>query len=82
MRNQLDNVRLGRLTQLCALSVCLGVLFSTGCADRSTEKPGGDQQKPGYVSRQMLGNEWPLTVDEGVVGCDGSALTFTTGGST
>lgn len=29
---------------------------------------------PGYVSREMLGDEWPLTVEEGTLRCDGPAV--------
>lgn len=29
---------------------------------------------PGYVSREMLGDEWPLTVEDGTLRCDGPAV--------
>lgn len=46
-----------------------------------TQRPAAPP--PGYVSRAILGDDWPLTVDEGVLTCTGSgglgAVTFTTG---
>lgn len=42
-------------------------------------------QPAGYVSRAMLGDDWPLMVDEGVLACAGSggvgAVTFSSGGT-
>ncbi len=34
------------------------------------------------LSRRQYGAKWPLTVEEGVVLCDGCAITFRTGGRT
>ncbi len=34
----------------------------------------------GYVSRSQLGKDWPLTVEDGVLGCNASSATITTGG--
>lgn len=51
-------------------------------------RPAGDRRRvrpapPGYVSREMLGDDWPLTVEDGVLDCSGAqAVTFTTGGGT
>lgn len=39
--------------------------------------------EPGYVSRAMLGDAWPLTVEEGTLACSGlGAVTFNAGGMT
>lgn len=40
----------------------------------------------GFISREMLGDEWPFTVESGVLACEGSggagAVTFTADGTT
>lgn len=36
----------------------------------------------GFVSRSTLGERWPLTVESGTLHCEGSAVTFVTGGTT
>lgn len=36
---------------------------------------------PGYVSRDLLGDAWPLTVDDGVLACRDQAVVFTSGGT-
>lgn len=44
---------------------------------------GGDSPgyPPGYVTRSMLGDAWPLTVEEGVLRCEPpGAIIFETGG--
>ncbi|MFD4672379.1 DUF2511 domain-containing protein [Lentzea sp. NPDC058450] len=38
-------------------------------------------REPGEVRREDFGEKWPLTVDSGVVRCQGGAVTFTTNGS-
>lgn len=43
---------------------------ATSTSDEQAAEPAPE---PGYVSREMLGDEWPLTVDEGVLRCDGPA---------
>lgn len=36
---------------------------------------------PGYVSRTTVGEEWPLSVEDGVLACDAARrVTFTSGG--
>lgn len=53
-----------------------------------TQPPPSHPQ--GYVSREILGDEWPLTVDDGVLGCElvqvsdasYASVTFTSGGIT
>lgn len=38
---------------------------------------------PGYVSRSMLGDDWPFTCEDGVIGCaDSDCVVFTTNGVT
>ncbi len=44
--------------------------------------PSGPTPTPaGYVSRAMLGDEWPLTVEDGVLRCEGSAVIIRVGGT-
>ncbi len=58
---------------LLVLSVLAG-LGLVGCGGSSSER---------HVSRTDYGSDWPLTVDEGTLGCWGpSAVTFTTGDGT
>lgn len=48
-----------------------------------TQRPAAPP--PGYVSRAVLGDDWPLTVEDGTLACAGSdglgAVTFTTNGT-
>jgi Protein of unknown function (DUF2511) len=47
---------------------------STGSAPRATPEPGA-------ISRQELGEAWPLTVDDGILECHGAGeVTFSTNG--
>lgn len=32
-----------------------------------------------YISRDVMGDDWPFTVDDGSVACEGGAVTFTSG---
>jgi uncharacterized protein DUF2511 len=42
--------------------------------------PGGNQRQ---VTRAEFGNDWPLTVESGLLACEGSdSITFETGGKT
>lgn len=74
------NVRLYALLGI-ALIALLAVLFF---GDRLF---GGaaPAQPAGYVSRAMLGDQWPLTVEDGTLACTGSggsgAVTFTANGT-
>lgn len=44
---------------------------------------GAEATEPdGTITREMLGDEWPFTVDGGVVACDGDGVTFTADGVT
>ncbi len=46
-----------------------------------TAAPEATETPEGYISRAELGEDWPLTVDDGVLKCDdASRVTFTTGG--
>jgi hypothetical protein len=58
----------------------LVLLLVTACGGTDDEPDGTP------ISRDDVGESWPLVVDEGVLGCDGSggvgAATFTTGGTT
>lgn len=49
-----------------------------------TDTPGPTLAPPGYVSREMIGDGWPLTIENGILACDGSrgvgAVIFRTGG--
>lgn len=53
-------------------------------APEDTEAP--ESAPPGMVSRESMGDEWPLTVDSGVLACDGKdgfgSVTFTVDGTT
>jgi hypothetical protein len=33
------------------------------------------------ITKQELGNSWPFTVDEGIIGCENSAIYFETNGT-
>jgi hypothetical protein len=61
--------------------LALGV---AACGD-SSDSSGSDEPE-GHVSAADFGKRWPLTVDEGVLACDGSngtgAVTFETDGKT
>ena len=52
----------------CALAIAV----VTGCTGPtvSTATP------PGYVTRTQFGAAWPLTVDSGVLRCEGGAIVF------
>lgn len=56
--------------------------------EEPTEEPAAPTAEPeaaepdGTISREMLGDEWPFTVDSGVVACDGDGVTFTADGIT
>lgn len=44
---------------------------------------GAEATEPnGTITREMLGDEWPFTVEAGVVACDGGGVTFTAEGVT
>ncbi len=71
------------------VAVCLSAAL-TGCSDFSEGfqegvQDGASEKPKGQVSRSELGEEWPLTVDEGVLACDGKdgtgSATFTSGGT-
>jgi hypothetical protein len=65
---------MARVSLFVVLAVCLCV----GC--------GGSGDEPGAVSKAELGEEWPFTVSEGVIHCEGSggvgAVTFEANGTT
>lgn len=46
-----------------------------------TQPPAPPAPPVGYVSRAMLGDAWPLTVEEGVLACAANAVTFSSGGT-
>jgi hypothetical protein len=55
--------------------------------DQTTTEPAAEMEAaddPAHVSRAALGDEWPLTVEEGTLRCDGAqqagAVFFETGG--
>jgi hypothetical protein len=70
------------------ITVTVGTLLLSGCyranttASLPTPAPVATNL-PGYVSRVAMGDKWPFTSDDGVVGCaDLNCVTFTTGGVT
>ena len=56
------------------------VLLLTACGG-SGGSGDGQQDDPGYVSRAAFGDDWPLTVADGVLRCEGAAVIFRTGGT-
>lgn len=57
------------------------VLFCVGCGSPSSDVRSTESGSE--VTRAQLGDDWPLTVDRGVVDCiDGNAAIFSTGGNT
>lgn len=55
-------------------------------APADTAAPEDTAAPAGTISRESMGDKWPLTVDSGVVACDGTstygAVTFTANGVT
>ncbi|MGQ0846525.1 MAG: DUF2511 domain-containing protein [Sporichthyaceae bacterium] len=75
-------------------SVTLGTGKSTGDPASSLPNTAGDSSSsqaapprsparpvPGFVSRATMGDQWPLTVDSGVLSCFAGGVYFTTGGT-
>ncbi|HEX2161771.1 MAG TPA: DUF2511 domain-containing protein [Thermoleophilaceae bacterium] len=57
--------------------VLVTALIAHGC-DESSRSANQGAENPGAVSRAELGADWPLTVDRGVLSCDGPGVVFTT----
>lgn len=61
--------------------VCAGVVLAAALLF-ATAGCGGGGEDEGHVTRKEMGKQWPLTVDEGTLACDGEngvgAVTFTT----
>jgi len=59
-----------------APGLAIAVAFSTGCG-------GGTSANSAHVSKVEMGEDWPLTVDEGTLRCDGPGwVTFEASDST
>lgn len=65
-------------------------LLTTACSS-DTAGPGGTPTKsapsetsrnPGLITRADFGADWPLTVDEGVLTCEGAGAVYFTGEGT
>lgn len=54
------------------LPMMLVLLWTIACSPAPSGPPRG------YISSAELGDKWPLTVEEGVLACDRSAVTFRT----
>lgn len=82
--------RIGLVAILAVVLVCIGFAFaanrprrpapSTGVVETDpTSAPAARQPTAvprGYMSRAFLGDDWPLTVDEGTIVCDRNAILF------
>ena len=72
---------MARVSLLVVLALCLCV----GCGGGDDGGDGGGDE-PGAVSKGELGEEWPFSVSEGVLHCEGSggvgAVTFEADGTT
>jgi hypothetical protein len=71
-------------TWIVLLSGCqrTGATTAPPTPEPPTAAPGSARPR-GYVSRVAMGDRWPFTSDDGVVGCaDRNCVTFTTGGVT
>jgi hypothetical protein len=59
-------------------------LLLAGCSSSTPTEPtdaSATQPNPGAVGRADFGKDWPLTVESGVLSCEGAgAVYFTTGG--
>lgn len=56
-------------------------LVLVGCGTGGPPADGGPPD-PGYVSQTLLGDDWPLTVPDGVLRCEGaSTIVFRSGGT-
>lgn len=70
--------------QLVMLGAAALLLIALFFVTRPPATPA--QLPPGSVSRSIMGEAWPLTVEDGVLAYDGSpgigAVTLTTGGTT
>lgn len=53
-------------------------VIAIGCSEGSSGVAGDVEDDPAAVSRAEFGKAWPLTVDQGVLSCDGSGVIFTT----
>jgi hypothetical protein len=54
----------------------------SGCLAGPPDGPGSEQptKARGYISRADFGQQWPLTVADGVLSCQNGAVTFASGG--
>ena len=90
--NQLPRRR-RRLLVVTSILVAAVVIGSTAGGGSDNSKPvsspspsrSADDVSPvdpeqGYVSRDLLGDAWPLSVEDGVLECDAFAVTFTSNG--
>jgi hypothetical protein len=59
------------------------LLTLAGCTDNGGEQSSGLGEDEDHISQADLRNDWPLTVREGVLRCEGAgAVTFTSAGTT
>lgn len=78
----------GAIVGVLLIAGVLAVLYSIGKEVSSSEqKPSSvpsapSATSPNTLSRRQFGDSWPLRVEEGVVACDGMAVTFTANGVT
>lgn len=74
--------RLGGLGCLLVIIVAIGLAISLSRGGPPAAPGGGQAREPGYVSRTLLGDDWPLTVADGVLRCEPpSAVVFRSGGT-
>jgi hypothetical protein len=66
-----------------AIAIVVVIVVALSSLSRESDEPESTASNPATLSRSDLGNDWPLTVDEGVVSCEGGGeVYFTADGTT
>lgn len=60
----------------------VALLLLTSCSSQPLPKTSALNERPGYISRTIMGEDWPLTVEEGELICVNKAVSFRVDGRT